>query len=718
MYIRTTEVTKGDKVYKYAQLVESVRRKSDGMVIKKVIANLGRLDGEAIDNWRLALEASKSGQRVVLAKQKSLPPQKAEKSLRYLREALFLELWRELGLDTLMSKLIPQEKRSVSPGDVIAALVIHRCVDPGSKLHATQWFPRTALPELLDVSPNALENTRLHRVLSQLDEVTPALMRSLPSRYRQQDAAFSALFMDVTDAWFYGHGPKAAQRGRCKDDVIRRMIGILLMCNEHGFPLRWSVMAGDDAETTAMLEQFRQLRLVNWAKDAPVVVDRALGRTSYLQQLLETGVPFLTALARPEIRNYVTDLPWQSVADVRLRGERRQQVRDLGACIEAEGFSSIDETLFVRDLGIVEYDPGESCVAQPSDPDDRCRFALQCLLAIHEAVEAKDAPSITAAGRSLGLSKSVVKKYSPLAGLTKRIQASVLHGEARGVALTQLLAISRLSPDEQLAKFKEVVSKADAKPSRRTTPPSKRSLDNTMVRLKVVAYFNPEMFLDQRDNARRKLERVESSVRALNRQLTSPRSRRDNSSVVAAVDRILRRDSLLGAFDVRIDKKERDGRTVFKAIVTLQPKEWARRRAFDGFSVLVTRPDCKLSARRLCQTYRNKDTVESDFRVIKSTVKLRPIWHHQDAKVRAHVTICMLALLLERTLRRKLGKNYTSEAALEHLADCRLDRYGESPATAAYLITKADKTQQKILEILGLEHLIDDEQMSEVIWPR
>jgi transposase len=722
MYLRITKVNKRDKSYRYAQIVESRRRPSDGMVVKKVIANLGALDDVAIENIRLALRATKHGRRVAIASVAALPPAKPDQSLRYLDVAVFVELWRELGLDQILRKLMPQGAAVIPPADVVAALVIHRCVDSGSKLHATRWFPRTALPELLDVPTTALENTRLHRVLDQLDEVTPALMRALPGRYREQDAAFSALFMDVTDASFYGRGPQMAQWGRCKDDVIRRMISILLLCNEHGYPLRWSVTAGNCAETTAMLEQFSQLRHVRWAKDAPIVVDRALGRTSYLQQLLETGVPFLTALVRSEIPSYVDDLPWRAVSVLPLEGERAEQVSALRRCVEAEGFTHVDAKLCVRDLGVIECAAKQPPrPAQPDDPNDRCRFALQCARTIRAAVEDRAASSIAAAGRALGLSKGLTKKYYALINLTERIQMSVLDGAAGGVSLARLIALSRQPPDEQLPEFEALVIQAAERPARAassSSASSQRYDTGTPVRFRAVAYFNPELFLDQRDKALRKLNRVKTSVRELNAQLASARSRRSRSDVSAAVDRILRKDSLVAAFDVQIDEDDVEGRAVLRATVTLRDEEWARRRAFDGFCVLLARPDCELSPERLCQAYRSKDTVETDFRVIKSCVKLHPVWHHNDAKVRAHVALCMLALLLERTLRRKLGETMTSEIAAEHLADCRLNRYADSEKHSAYLITQPDSTQMTVLRTLGLEHLADDEQMTDAIWPR
>jgi len=47
----------------------------------------------------------------------------------------------------------------------------------------------------------------------------------------------------------------------------------------------------------------------------------------------------------------------------------------------------------------------------------------------------------------------------------------------------------------------------------------------------------------------------------------------------------------------------------------------------------------------LVSVYRAKDAVEKDFQTIKTDIKLRPVFHHTDPKVRAHLSLCMLTVL-------------------------------------------------------------------------
>jgi len=162
---------------------------------------------------------------------------------------------------------------------VIAALTLQRCVDPGSKLYAEQWFPTTALPELLGVDPTRFNNARLHRVLEQLDEATPELMRRL-ARHTHGRGEFATLFLDVTDARFTGNGPDMAEKAKTKEGIVERKIGIVLLCNEHGYPLRWSVIPGRRADSVAMHDVFEDIRGLDWLGNTPVVCDRAMGTSA------------------------------------------------------------------------------------------------------------------------------------------------------------------------------------------------------------------------------------------------------------------------------------------------------------------------------------------------------------------------------------------------------------------------------------------------------
>ena len=56
------------------------------------------------------------------------------------------------------------------------------------------------------------------------------------------------------------------------------------------------------------------------------------------------------------------------------------------------------------------------------------------------------------------------------------------------------------------------------------------------------------------------------------------------------------------------------------------------------------------SAEEFWETYIQLTVVEHAFRVLKSELLLRPVWHHYSGRTRAHVMICVLAYALWKTL--------------------------------------------------------------------
>jgi transposase len=79
--------------------------------------------------------------------------------------------------------------------------------------------------------------------------------------------------------------------------------------------------------------------------------------------------------------------------------------------------------------------------------------------------------------------------------------------------------------------------------------------------------------------------------------------------------------------------------------------------ALDGIYVVRTSvSDEVLDAKDTVRAYKGLSVVERAFRSYKSVdLKVRPIYHHLDKRVRAHVFLCMLAYYVEWHMRQKLA---------------------------------------------------------------
>jgi transposase len=731
MHVRISKVNRNGKTYEYPQLVQSFRRPKDGMPAHRVVASLKDLSELEVHNLRRALEAAKQGRGVVVAPQRRNRPGKVNKpiaNLRYLDVAVLLQLWNEWELSELLRDVLP---RDLDP-QVVAALAIQRCTAPGSKLAATRWFQRTALPEVLGISLRSFNNSRVHRVLSALERADETLQLRLARKVSDSQGAFTALFADLTDTWFVGHGPAIAQRAKTKEGLIRRKVGIALMCNSDGYPLRWQTVNGRSADAPVLNELLNGVRSATWAASVPVVLDRAMGTSAWLARLHATGLHFLTALVRAEFSSYAPNLPHGSFANLQPDpapdgGPDPWLAKARALAVEA-GMDRVDDDLFIGGFEIIEIrtpTPQSQPLADHAEPTVR---AMALCRALEVAVQTGAHGSYAAAGKALGLKAGVGKKYRQLAKLPESIQQDILTGRASGQSLAALIRIAKLQDHEAgRSAFEALVAaqpkrrppvesgEADPAPDAEEQAPE----DTQSIQLRAVASFNPELFVEQRRKARSRLEEIDKFIEQLNCKLANPRSTRDKQGVAAEVDRRLRRDNFLKAFEVDVQEQAIAGKTRLQVTVTLNSDDWEKRRRYDGFSVIVGHCGLKLTAEQFCRVYRAKDAVEKDFEIIKGLLKLRPLHHRTEPKVHAHVTICMLALLLERTLSRRLRGKHSGKAALEQLQDCDLNLYETQGADMdAYTITRPNTEQADLLRQLGMAHLADDAHLADSLMPR
>ena len=77
----------------------------------------------------------------------------------------------------------------------------------------------------------------------------------------------------------------------------------------------------------------------------------------------------------------------------------------------------------------------------------------------------------------------------------------------------------------------------------------------------------------------------------------------------------------------------------------------------------------------LWQQYMLQCNVEQAFKELKSDLGIRPVYHHKEERVDAHIFVAFLSYCLQATLRQKLrtdASGLTSQAVLETLSRIQL----------------------------------------------
>jgi hypothetical protein len=93
---------------------------------------------------------------------------------------------------------------------------------------------------------------------------------------------------------------------------------------------------------------------------------------------------------------------------------------------------------------------------------------------------------------------------------------------------------------------------------------------------------------------------------------------------------------------------------VQKNAVSIDREAISRDELLDGKFVLTTNTD--LTTAEVAMTYKSLWRVERTFREEKSTLEVRPIFHHRDDTSIGHIVACFLALRLEVDLQRRLDE--------------------------------------------------------------
>jgi len=120
----------------------------------------------------------------------------------------------------------------------------------------------------------------------------------------------------------------------------------------------------------------------------------------------------------------------------------------------------------------------------------------------------------------------------------------------------------------------------------------------------------------------------------------------------------------------------------------------------DGKYLLRT-ADPKLSAEDIALGYKQLLEVERGWRDLKQVIDLRPVYHRKEERIRAHVILCWLALLLIRIAETATGLTWATIA--DELDLLTLGTF-TGPAGTFRQIAELTKTQRDLLAKLKIAH--------------
>lgn len=136
------------------------------------------------------------------------------------------------------------------------------------------------------------------------------------------------------------------------------------------------------------------------------------------------------------------------------------------------------------------------------------------------------------------------------------------------------------------------------------------------------------------------------------------------------------------------------------------PVNFARETACEGKYVIQTEEQ-DLSPTEAVAAYKQLNDVERGFAHLKGLLEVRPVYHHKDDRVRAHVFVAALAFLLDRALEKKLraaGSSLSSPVAWQALETVRCVTVQVGNRTKL-CVTRGSRYAAEVLKALRLSEL-------------
>ena len=330
MYLRHTTVQKNGKTHCYWRLVRSVRR--GRKVIQETVAQLGELDAEGRARAR-TLAAKITGRPEQLEIFEAVPVTaepvavrldqvRLERARQFGDVWLGWRLWCALELDRFCQARLTAGRESAPWAAVAAILVIARLCEPSSELHiAEDWYRRTALDDLLGVSPAHIDDNRLYRALDRLLPHKQALEAHLKQRLGTLfELDYELLLYDVTSTYFEGEANALAQRGYSRDhrhDCKQVCIGLVV--TRDGMPLGYEVFAGNRADVTTVEEIVNKIERQYGRARRVWVMDRGMVAADTVAWLQNSQRLYLIGAQKDDLKRLLPQISdpqdWQQVRD-------------------------------------------------------------------------------------------------------------------------------------------------------------------------------------------------------------------------------------------------------------------------------------------------------------------------------------------------------------------------------------------------------------------
>lgn len=204
-------------------------------------------------------------------------------------------------------------------------------------------------------------------------------------------------------------------------------------------------------------------------------------------------------------------------------------------------------------------------------------------------------------------------------------------------------------------------------------------------------------------------DRIEAGLQTLKNRLDQAKKEPDRSQVERQIGRLLQRNQrAAGLFKIEVKPIEREGKNHL-SLHWSRSQQWQTWAQLSEGCYLLRTNLIDWSAKDLWEAYIQLTQAEAAFRTSKSQLHLRPIWHHRQHRVQAHILFSFLAYAMWKALEQWMARSGLGNAprtVLDQLAKIQINDVilptSEGREICLQCITQPDPAQKVLLERLGL----------------
>lgn len=134
----------------------------------------------------------------------------------------------------------------------------------------------------------------------------------------------------------------------------------------------------------------------------------------------------------------------------------------------------------------------------------------------------------------------------------------------------------------------------------------------------------------------------------------------------------------------------------------------------DGKLLVVTNVQ-DMEPEKVIERYKSLADIERGFKVLKSELEIGPVYHRLPERIRAHASICFMALILHRVMRMRLRAGNTAitpERALQSLKRIQHHRVSINGAPALSGVSSMTTEHSEVLKALKIKTPSQSQQLS------